>query len=71
MLILTFLQSFCTVYFLSYQAEVPEENQAETPGETNIPAAQEGPGLLKVILSFFVTFFTSLIPQQPAPVNAN
>ena len=52
---------------------------AEAVGDMNdaaVPAAAEangdaGPGVLSVGWTFIVSFFASLAPQQPAPVNAN
>ncbi|CAH1780331.1 unnamed protein product [Owenia fusiformis] len=38
------------------------------PAEPPLPAQ---PGVIKVAFNFFVTFFSSLIPQQPGAVNAN
>lgn len=49
-------------------APVEEAGTPATQNETNEP---QTPGVLRVIVSFFMTFFTSLIPQQPPAVNAN
>ena len=34
-------------------------------------AAAAGPGILSLSWTFIVSFFSSLAPQQPPPVNAN
>ena len=34
-------------------------------------AAEAGPGVLSLSWTFIVSFFSSLAPQQPPPVNAN
>lgn len=45
-----------------------EAGAATTENQANEPPT---PGVLRVVASFFMTFFTSLIPQQPPAVNAN
>ena len=63
-------------------APQPEgENQQEAPPAENTqdtestaapgPIEPPPPGVLAVAWSFIMTFFTSLVPQQPDAVNAN
>nr|XP_022342959.1 homocysteine-responsive endoplasmic reticulum-resident ubiquitin-like domain member 2 protein isoform X1 [Crassostrea virginica] len=54
------------------QAEGSQES--ETPQPEAVPQEPEEPPAprgLALALSFFTTFFTSLIPEPPAPVNVN
>lgn len=44
------------------------DNSTEPPPP---PPEPEGPGAIKVVWTFFSTFFTSLIPSPPPAVNAN
>lgn len=54
-----------------------QDNTESTDGDTNTsttesqPPEPAGPGAIKIIWTFFSTFFTSLIPQPPPAVNAN
>ena len=47
-----------------------DESDAE-PDPPVEPAQPRQPHVLAIAWSFFTTFFSSLIPQQPAAVNAN
>lgn len=42
------------------------DNVQQTVGNEN-----QTPSTFRVALTFFITFFTSLVPQQPGAVNAN
>lgn len=53
-----------------------QENTESTDEETDnttetAPPEPAGPGALKIVWTFFSTFFTSLVPQPPPAVNAN
>ena len=55
------------------EQEEPAADDADAGRDTannNTNDAVE-PSLLSVAVRFFVTFWTSLIPAQPAPVNVN
>jgi hypothetical protein len=47
-----------------------EASEDSVPIET-VPPPEQTPGALSVAWSFFTTFFSSLVPQQPPAVNAN
>lgn len=57
--------------------ETTETTEANTESTDNTteppppPPEPAGPGVIKVVWTFFSTFFTSLIPQPPPAVNAN
>lgn len=49
-----------------------ESADPDTSTDTQSPPPEPaGPGVIKIIWTFFSTFFTSLIPQPPPAVNAN
>ncbi|XP_046843522.1 homocysteine-responsive endoplasmic reticulum-resident ubiquitin-like domain member 2 protein isoform X2 [Xenia sp. Carnegie-2017] len=50
--------------------EGDSESESETGGQdlTNTNNDNNGPGFFVVVFNFVVTFFTSLVPQQPRPI---
>lgn len=49
-----------------------ESTDADTSNNTESPPpVPAGPGVIKIVWTFFSSFFTSLIPQPPPAVNAN
>lgn len=43
----------------------PGVNEAENVTEPQQPPGAPEPGLLRIIVTFIVTFFTSMIPERP------
>ena len=53
------------------ETDTNTETTDSTPEPPPPPPEPAGPGVIKVVWTFFSTFFTSLIPQPPPAVNAN
>lgn len=48
-----------------HQPEEPGVNEAENVTEPQQPPVALEPSLLRIIVTFIVTFFTSMIPERP------
>ena len=48
-----------------------DENGTTDDSETDDQQETPAPNIIRTVINFVLLFFTSLIPTQPPPVNAN